>query len=87
MNWLFRPERGGFVFLRFVAMLITLGGIALAVLFLLIGLLASMGAGGPLMRGTLLGQGVVMVPVALAIAAGGHLLRALALVLADRLGD
>ncbi len=91
MNWLFRPERGGFTLLRVAAGAITVSGLLLALLFATLTLLALAGiGGGPFLRistGTLVGQAGIMMVVGLAIAAAGHLLRALALVLAERLGD
>ena len=88
MDVLFRPERGGFLLLRVVAGLLTLVGVLLTLVFLALGPLMLLAPSGRLFAGpslgALIGQITILLPMALSIAAAGHLLRALALYLAGR---
>lgn len=88
MEWLFRPERGGFVLLRLFAELLILAGVLLIVIgvFLVIGHLVSPALlSSSRSAGTLLGQAVAFFSYALTVIVSGHLLRGVALVLTKQL--
>jgi hypothetical protein len=89
MDWLFRPERGGFVLLRLLSELLVLAGVLMIVIgvFLVIANLVSPAPFSPSSRsaGTLLGQVVMLFSYALTVIVSGHLLRGVALVLTKQL--
>ena len=91
MNWLFRPERGGFLFLRVVGAVLCVVGLLMTLSFLTLAVLTvAVGVGGPMTgvsAGVLGGQMIAMTTASLVVVALGHVLRALALGWAKRFGD